>query len=396
MPYKLPDLVPASPDGSPSGARKLTPLADSLAKKVEVTAVEFISGLDARIERYRQEHLRIHQRGREITKLLNAVGEKSEGGGPSPPASPLLVSMTNLQFPLAHSLPPAAMTSDNSQSVGANPPAIARSSTPISGRTSTEIAELAGKQQKSNLEKKIGIFEKKVILKKEMVKNRRKLLKAVQRGSSKPSSPRVPQTPVSSMAPQDAPAKETAPTPAEPSDAAKKEGEGDASDFTREKWILTRLQLPGNSEVLKEIKALDRESTLLLDAFEDISQLFALRTVVMAAGSQSRNLLDNCDQILTSVSEKVDQHRDMYGDYLRSRADMEKSLIKHPMSEAVFRRVLVHSIEMWDLLEDAYMNLTYDMSLLHGMFHKDLPVVAEVLKMEGHLGDLGGEGEGEE
>lgn len=160
----------------------------------------------------------------------------------------------------------------------------------------------------------------------------------------------------------------------------------DSSSHEKVRQTLVELQFSNDRDVMKELRAIRHEVFMLLDALRDASHLFAFRMLSLGEGSQAKTLLQAVDESVSEVSSRVEEHSELFDSFLRSKADLEKTLIKHPTSEAALRLLQLRTTEIWDEVEDAYRSMEYDVVQLKFTFTKDLPVVAQVLSMEGAVG----------
>jgi hypothetical protein len=161
--------------------------------------------------------------------------------------------------------------------------------------------------------------------------------------------------------------------PPQGAEAEKEGGEADANDGEEEEDVEIEIEFPDNKNLLKQLRLLKRESYELSTTFDGIHDWIALNIPDMK--DEDNMGVEIMGAVIEQASSLTDTLRSVYAlelKYLSDRADMEKALMKFPISVTLKQQLEVNDGDTWDEIERSWRTLIRVCLILHSVLTKNM------------------------
>jgi hypothetical protein len=155
---------------------------------------------------------------------------------------------------------------------------------------------------------------------------------------------------------------------------------GSKKDLTK-KIRIVEVKFPDNTEIVKQLRLLKRESYELGATMDGIHDWIALN--VPDIKDDENDGVEVMGAVIEQVTSLADTVRSVYSaeaKYLEERAELEKSMLKLPESETMKLAIKSHDGDTWDEIDRGWRTLIRVCLLLYSILSKNMAMLKEPRK----------------
>ena len=154
-----------------------------------------------------------------------------------------------------------------------------------------------------------------------------------------------------------------------------------ASKKSTRKVRIIEVKFPDNTEIVKQLRQLKRESYELGATMDGIHDWIALNVPDMK--DDENDGVEVMGAVIEQVTSLTDTVRSVYAaesKYLEERAELEKSMLKLPESETMKLAIKSHDADTWDEVDRGWRTLIRVCLLLYSILSKNMAMLKEPRK----------------